>query len=37
MDTGHDTQSYSKENEGFKPEISSKAHPAHVKETGIGR
>jgi len=37
MDTGQDTQSYSKQNEGIKPEILSKAHPAHVKETGIGR
>jgi len=36
MDTGQDTQSYSKQNEGIKPEISSKAYPAHVKGTGTG-
>jgi hypothetical protein len=32
MNTGQDTQRYSKQNEGIKPEILSKAHPAHVKE-----
>lgn len=37
MDTGQDTHSYSKQNEGIKPEISSKPQPAHVKETGIDR
>jgi hypothetical protein len=35
MDTGQDTQSYSK-HKGIKIEISSKFHPANVKETGIG-